>query len=393
MPPWRRRWRRAPRARAAPAAPTDSASRSASRRGLLDHRGGHPGAGAGVIRLPAQQGESLAGQGVEAAQPLLHRLQAERGAAGQVDGVADLGQFDVLGAEAVLVQLLLQHDALRLPLRLAAGADRQRGAQGDDLVGEEPGARIPHGGGDRLGLLGDFGLAAQRLQLAPDLPGEVAEAGEVHLHRVELAERLLLAPAVLEDARGLLDEAAAFLGARPQHRVQLALPDDDVHFAAEPGVAEQFLHIQQPAVAAVDGVVAGAVAEQGAADRDLGVLDRQGAIRVVDGEDDLGAAERSFRGGAGEDDVLHLAAAQRLGALLAHHPGERIHDVGFARSVRADDAGHPGLEREGRRACEGLEPLEREALQVHRIAPSASCRTIPATTVPDAAPPAGMLAC
>ena len=24
--------------------------------------------------------------------------------------------------------------------------------------------------------------------------------------------------------------------------------------------------------------------------------------------------------GAGEDDVLHLAAAQRLGALLAHHP-------------------------------------------------------------------------
>ena len=40
-------------------------------------------------------------------------------------------------------------------------------------------------------------------------------------------------------------------------------------------------------------------------------------------------------GGAGEDDVLHLAAAQRLGALLADHPGEGVDDVGLAGAVRA----------------------------------------------------------
>ena len=120
-----------------------------------------------------------------------------------------------------------------------------------------------------------------------------------------------------------------------QHGVELALPDDHVHLAAEAGVAQQLLHVEQAAGLAVDRVLAAAVAEQGAADRDLGVVDRQRAVGVVDGEGDLGAAERAPGGGAGEDDVLHLAAAEGLGALLAHHPGEGVDDVALAGAVRA----------------------------------------------------------
>ena len=116
---------------------------------------------------------------------------------------------------------------------------------------------------------------------------------------------------------------------------------------------------------AVDGVLRPAVAEHRPADRDLGVLDRQRAVGVVDGQRDLGAAERRAAGGAGEDDVLHLAAAQRLGALLAHHPGQRVDDVGLAGAVGTDDAGDARLELEGRRGGEGLEPAEGQALQVH----------------------------
>ena len=70
---------------------------------------------------------------------------------------------------------------------------------------------------------------------------------QVALGGVELAERLLLALAVLEDAGGLLDEAAAVLGGRVQDRVELALADDDVHLAADAGVAEQLLDVEQPA--------------------------------------------------------------------------------------------------------------------------------------------------
>ena len=136
-----------------------------------------------------------------------------------------------------------------------------------------------------------------------------------------------------------------------------------------PESRQQLLHVEQPAGVAVDRVLRAAGAEHGPADRHLGVLDRQRAVGVVDGEQHLGPAQRRAAGGAGEDDVLHLAAAQRLGALLAHHPGERVDHVGLARAVRPDDAGDARLELQGGRGGEGLEPLEGQALQVQRRAP------------------------
>ena len=99
-----------------------------------------------------------------------------------------------------------------MPFVLAAAVLVERAPQPDDLVGEQPGPRVAHHGRDRRGLAGDLGLPAERLQLAPDLAGEVGEAREVGLHGVELAQRLLLATPVLQDAGGLLDEAAAVFG-------------------------------------------------------------------------------------------------------------------------------------------------------------------------------------
>ena len=210
-----------------------------------------------------------------------------------VDVVARLRLLEPRDLGLVPLELVLQHEALGVALVLAAAVLVERAPQADDLVGEQPGPRVAHDGGDRRGLAGDLGLAAERLQLAPDLAGEVGESGEVRLHGVELAQRLLFAAAVLEDARGLLDEAAAVFGGRAQHLVELALPDDDVHLAAEARVAEQLLHVEQAALLAVDGVLARAVAEQRARDGDLAVLDRQRAVGVVDREAHLGAAERA----------------------------------------------------------------------------------------------------
>src|SRR5690606_24483388 len=96
---------------------------------------------------------------------------------------------------------------------------------------------------------------------------------------------------------------------------------------------------------------------------------------------------------------LHLAAAQGLGALLAHDPGQRVHDVGLAGAVRADDGGDARfeLQRGGRR--EELEAAQRQILQVHALAvllgcPSAPCAapravpgTAPAPPTRPAAPP------
>ena len=257
---------------------------------------------------------------------------------------------------------------LRAPVphrRLVGDLPVQRGAQGVQVVGEQPEPGVAQVGLDAGGPAGHLGLPAQRLELAAQLGGEVVEPVEVGLHRVELADRLLFALAVLEDAGRLLDERAAVLGLGVQHRVEPALADDDVHLAADAGVGEQLLDVEQAAGVAVDLVLALAGAEHPAGDRDLGVVDRQGAVAVVDRERHLGAAQRRPAGGAGEDDVLHLAAAQRLGALLAEHPGDGVDDVGLAGAVRAHHTGDARLQPQRRSGGEGLEALDRQALEVH----------------------------
>ncbi|KZX19958.1 hypothetical protein ACH61_02939 [Rathayibacter tanaceti] len=343
---------------------------------LLDLLRGDPRLDLRLVSLDLEHCEALPRERREVAQPLLHRFQLEGGAPRVVDGVTDRLRLEPREAQGDLLEPLLEQDALAVPLALGARESVERRAQSHHVVGQEASTGVADHGRDRLGLAGDLGLAPERLELAPDLAGEIGEAGEVGLHRLELAEGLLFAAAVLEDARRLLDEAAPLLRGRAQHRIELPLPDDHVHLATETGVAQELLNVEQPAAATVDRVLTASVAEQRAGDRHLGVLDREGPVGVVDREGDLRPAERTAGGGAREDDILHLAAAERLGALLPHHPGQRVDDVALARAVGPDDAGDARLEGERGRLSEGLEPLEGQALQVH---PAAS---LPSTTLP-----------
>ena len=238
---------------------------------------------------------------------------------------------------------------------------------GDHVVGGQPQPGVAQIGLDGLGATSHFGLAAKRFELAAQLGGQVGQPGQVRRHRLELADRFLFALAVFEHTGGFLDECPPVFRPGFQDLVELALADDDVHFAADTGVAQQFLDIHQTATAAVDFVLAGSVAEHPPGDRHLGVFDRQRVVGVVDGDGDLGAAQRRARRGAREDDVLHLAAAQRLGALLPHHPRQRVDDVGLTRPVGSDNCGDARLETQSRRRGEGLEALQRQTLEVHGV--------------------------
>jgi hypothetical protein len=55
------------------------------------------------------------------------------------------------------------------------------------LVGEQAQPSIAQVGLDRRRLAGDLGLLAQRAELAAQLGGEILDASEVGLHRLELA--------------------------------------------------------------------------------------------------------------------------------------------------------------------------------------------------------------
>ena len=262
----------------------------------------------------------------------------------------------------------------------------QDGGQLNQVVGQQPKPGVASLGLDRGGLARSLGLATQRSEMTANLTGQVIDPDEVGLHRLHLAQGALLALAVLQDASGLLDEATALLRSRAQDGVELPLTDDDVHLVADTGVGEQLLDIQQAAGCPVEGVLRTAVAKHGPRDGDLGVVDRQRAVAVVDGQGDLGPPQRSTARGAGKDDVLHLAAAQALGALLPHDPGKGVNDIGLAGAVRPDDAGDAGLEPQRRHRGEGLETPQGQGFDVHkRWAPLARRRslTVPTRSLKD----------
>ncbi len=212
---------------------------------------------------------------------------------------------------------------------------------------------------------GCLGLALQGPELAAHLPGEVAEAHEVGLGRGQAALGLLLAPPELQHARRLFDDGPAFLGPGLEHGLELALAHDHVLGSTHARVAQQLLDVEEAAGDLVDGILAGPVAEQGAADGHLGEVDRQHARGVVDGQAHLGPAQRRPAGGAGEDDVVHLRRPQGARALGTEHPGHGVDHVGLAAAVGADHHGDPRLEVQGRGVGEGLEAPQGQALEVH----------------------------
>ena len=241
------------------------------------------------------------------------------------------------------------------------------GAEGRQLASPQVEAQVEQLGGQVAVAAGGVGLLLQGLQLAADLPQQVGEADQVGLGAVQAALGLLLAAAELEDAGRLLDDQAAVLGAGVEDGVEVALGHDEVLLAPDAGVGEQLLDVEQPAGHAVQGVLALARrAEQRAGDRHLVELDRQEPGRVVDGEADLGPAQGGTPAGAGEDDVVHLGRADGSGALGAEHPGHRVHHVGLAAAVRADDDSDPRFELQGGGLGEGLEALQGQRAQKHR---------------------------
>ncbi len=208
-------------------------------------------------------------------------------------------------------------------------------------------------------------LAFERAELATHLPQQVLEPDEVGFGGGQPPFGLFLTPPVLEHAGRFLDDEPPVLGPGVEDGVDLALRHDDMLLATDAGVGQQLLHVEQPAVDPVDRVLAVTAAEQGPGDGDLGEDDREEPGRVVDGERDLGPAQRRPMGAAGEDHVVHLLAAHCAGRLRAEHPADCVDQVRLPRAVRSHDNGGAGLELEGGGVGEGLEALEGQRLEEH----------------------------
>ena len=84
------------------------------------------------------------------------------------------------------------------------------------------------------------------------------------------------------------------------------------------------------------------------------------AVGIFEHDFDLGDIARGTARIAGEDDIVHLAAAHAFGGGLAHHPAQRLDEIGFAAAIGADDAGQPRIDHKLGGIDEGFEAGEAE---------------------------------
>ncbi len=84
-------------------------------------------------------------------------------------------------------------------------------------------------------------------------------------------------------------------------------------------------------------------------------------IGVVEGQTDLGHADRRTVLRPREDHIIHALAAKLASGLFAHHPLDRVDDIRFATTVRTDDAGHAVVEAEDRAVYKRFKTMELQA--------------------------------
>ena len=197
-------------------------------------------------------------------------------------------------------------------------------------------------------LTGGSGFLGEFVALFAELLQAVVVAGEVFAHVVHARFTFFTPRFVVGDTRCFFDIAAQFFGLGFDDAADHALFDDGVAARAHAGALQEFDDVAPPHAFVVDAVLGLAVAADFARDDELGIVGKRtarAAITVVKMQGNARHARRPPVRRAGKDDIGHRLAAQLFGSRLAQHPAHGVDDVGFAATVRADDAGDGGIYR------------------------------------------------
>jgi hypothetical protein len=155
--------------------------------------------------------------------------------------------FQRSDSKGSVVQLVGHRDALGLPFRLGVLMVVDVTAKRHHIRRNNSGACVANNRGNVLCFPRDFGLLAERFQLATDFSRQIVEPCQVRLHRLKFSDRLFFTAAVFENSGGLFDEPTAIFGGCRQDGVQSSLTDDDMHLATETRIRQQFLNIEESA--------------------------------------------------------------------------------------------------------------------------------------------------
>ena len=215
------------------------------------------------------------------------------------------------------------------------------------------------------------GLALESLELGLERRHHVLEPFEVVVRRPQPEFRLVAARMKPGDARGFLQKPPPVGGPGVDQGADLTLVHQRRRSRSRGGVGEQQLDVPRAHLGAVDPVGGAAAALDLAGHLDFVLIVEGGgrhAVGIVEKQGNFGDVARRSVGGAAEDHVVHLAAAQFLRRQLAHHPTQGLDEVGLAAAVGADDPGEPGIDPHLGRINEGFEPRQAKLQKLHRRA-------------------------
>src|SRR5262249_14856226 len=148
-------------------------------------------------------------------------------------------------------------------------------------------------------------------------------------------------------------------------RTDPTLADHCAGMSAACGVGKQQLDVASACFAAVDSECRAAAPLDAPDDLDhFAVVEGKGRVTsaVVDCQNDFGDVAGRALVGAGENHIIHFAAAQASGRILAHNPAQSLDQVRLAAAIRPDDAGQAGPDGQFDRVDEGFEADEAQPL-------------------------------
>ena len=148
--------------------------------------------------------------------------------------------------------------------------------------------------GHFLVFVGRHRLHAELFSPRTELVEDVAGPPHVAVRLGQPVQRLLTLIAKPAHAGGLLDELAAQRRHSLDDEIDVVLRRDGVTVLAQPGAGQQRIDVFQAGARAVDQVLALARTEEAAGNLDFRELHVESLVRVVDGEGDLGHADRGF---------------------------------------------------------------------------------------------------
>ena len=251
----------------------------------------------------------------------------------------------------------------------AGGGGNARGFDEGALDRQQLGLGRPDQAGDIAIPGGLPSLTFQTGELAVELGFEVIGAGQIGLGRAQLEFGFVPAGVQAGDSSRFLQHGTPVLGAGADQGTNAPLADHGGGASAGRQIGEQRLHVAGAGFLAVDPIGGSMPALDLADDLKVGLLmeGRRGdALGFLQEQRDLGDVAGGAAGRAGEDDVLHLSAAQVAGAGLAHGPAQSLHNVRFATAIRANDSRQARQDLDIRRLREALETNDAQAAKTDR---------------------------